>query len=132
VGKKFPTPARGKEMMTMTEKEKAIVNYMEKLKISREDAEQLWEDDQADFIGEEGEKMTENAKELRRYEKGKSSRKKVVKERKVDTIKKHLFDLVINGIAEEVEQIERHNEVSIAFVYNNENYSLKLTRHRKN
>lgn len=116
----------------MTEKEKAIKNYMEKLKISREDAEQLWEDDQADFIGEEGEKMTENAKELRRYEKGKSSRKKVVKERKVDTIKKHLFDLVINGIAEEVEQIERHNEVSIAFVYNNENYSLKLTRHRKN
>lgn len=116
----------------MTEKEKAIKNYMEKLKISREDAEQLWEDDQADYIGEEGEKMTENAKELRRYEKGKSSRKKVVKERKVDTIKKHLFDLVINGIAEEVEQIERHNEVSIAFIYNNENYSLKLTRHRKN
>ena len=116
----------------MIEKEKAIVNYMEKLKISREDAEQLWEDDQADFIGEEGEKMTENAKELRRYEKGKTSRKKMVKERKVDTIKKHLFDLVINGIAEEVEQIERHNEVSIAFVYNDENYSLKLTRHRKN
>ena len=116
----------------MTEKEKAIKNYMEKLKISREDAEQLWEDDQADYIGEEGEKMTENAKELRRYEKGKSSRKKMVKERKVDTIKKHLFDLVINGIAEEVKQIERHNEVSIAFVYNNENYSLKLTRHRKN
>lgn len=116
----------------MTDKEKVIKNYMKKLKISREDAEQLWEDDQADFIGEEGEKMTENAKELRRYEKGKSSRKKVVKERKVDTIKKHLFDLVINGIAEEVEQIERHNEVSIAFVYNNENYSLKLTRHRKN
>ena len=116
----------------MTDKEKAIKIYMEKLGISREDAEQLWEDDQADYIGEEGEKMTENAKELRRYEKGKSSRKKVVKERKVDTIKKHLFDLVINGIAEEVEQIERHNEVSIAFVYNNENYSLKLTRHRKN
>ena len=115
----------------MTDKEKAIRIYMEKLGINREDAEQLWEDDQADFIGEEGEKMTENAKELRRYEKGKSSRKKVVKERKVDTIKKHLFDLVINGIAEEVEQIERHNEVSIAFVYNNENYSLKLTRHRK-
>ena len=116
----------------MTEKEKAIANYMEKLKISREDAEQLWEDDQADYIGEEGEKMTENAKDLRRYEKGKTSRKKMAKERKVDTIKKHLFDLVINGIAEEVEQIERHNEVSIAFVYNDENYSLKLTRHRKN
>ena len=116
----------------MTEKEKAIKTYMEKLGVSREDAEQLWEDDQADFIGEEGEEMTKNAKDLRRYEKGKTSRKKMEKERKVDTIKKHLFDLVINGIAEEVEQIERHNEVSIAFVYNDENYSLKLTRHRKN
>lgn len=115
----------------MTDKEKAIKTYMEKLDISREDAEQLWEDDQADFIGEEGEEMTKNAKELRRYEKGKTSRKKMEKTRKVDTIKKHLFDLVINGIAEEVEQIERHNEVSIAFVYNDENYSLKLTRHRK-
>lgn len=116
----------------MTEKEKAIINYMEKLKISREDAEQLWEDDQADFIGEEGEKMTENAKELRRYEKGNSSRKKVVRERKVDPVKSHLLDLVINGISEEVEQIEKYHEVSVAFVYNDDNYTLKLTKHRKN
>lgn len=115
----------------MTDKEKAIKTYMEKLNISREDAEQLWEDDQEDYIGEEGEEMTAKAKELRRYEKGKTSRKKVEKERKVDTVKKHLLDLIINGLSAEVEQIERHNEVSIAFVYNNENYSLKLTRHRK-
>ena len=46
----------------MTDKEKAVKTYMEKLGISREDAEQLWEDDQADYIGEEGEEDTKREK----------------------------------------------------------------------
>ena len=49
----------------MTEKEKQIQNYMKNLQISREEAEQLWEDDQEDFIGEEGEAMTEKAKAVK-------------------------------------------------------------------
>lgn len=115
----------------MTNKEKEIRKYMEKLGISYEEAEQLWEDDQEDYIGEEGEQMTQKAKENRRYEKGdKSKRKKSTRERKVDTVKKHLLDLAVNGLAEDVQRIEYQNEVSISFVYNGENYSLKLTRHR--
>ena len=43
-------------------KEQQIQNYMTKLNISYEEALQLWEDDQEDFIGEEGEKMTQKAK----------------------------------------------------------------------
>lgn len=112
-------------------KEQQINDYMKKLGCSREEAEQLWEDDQADFIGEEGEEMTKNAKELRRYEKGKTSRKKMEKTRKVDTVKKFLLDCAVKGLMEEVSRIEYQNEVSISFVYNDENYSLKLTRHRK-
>lgn len=112
-------------------KEKEIKTYMEKLGISYEDAKQLWEDDQADFIGEEGEEMTKNAKELRRYEQGDKPRKKMEKERKVDTVKKFLLDCAVKGLMEEVSRIEYQNEVSISFVYNDENYSLKLTRHRK-
>ena len=38
----------------MTAKEKEIRKYMEKLGISYEEAEQLWEDDQEDYIGEAG------------------------------------------------------------------------------
>lgn len=114
----------------MTEKEKAIQTYMKKLNISHEEAEQLWEDDQEDYIGEEGEKMTENAKKLKRYEKGENARKKSTRERKVDTVKKYLLDLVVKGLVGEVQQIEYQNEVSISFVYNEDNYSLKLTRHR--
>ena len=112
-------------------KELQIKNYMEKLGLSYEEAEQLWKDDQDDFIGEEGEQMTAKAKELKRYEKGDiSKRKKSTRERKVDSVKKHLLDLAVNGLVEDVQQIEYQNEVSISFVYNEENYSLKLTRHR--
>jgi hypothetical protein len=52
----------------MTEKEKEIKKFMELFKISRAEAEQLWEDDQNDFIGEDGEEMTRKAKEIKRYE----------------------------------------------------------------
>ena len=114
----------------MINKEKEIKKYMEKLNISYQEAEQLWEDDQEDYIGEEGEKMTENAKSLKRYEKSKKTRKNSTKERKVDTVKKHLLDLAVEGLKSSVEYIEYQNEVSISFVYNGENYSLKLIRHR--
>ena len=56
------------------DKEKQILSYMKSLKISREEAEQLWEDDQADYIGEEGEEMTKKAKEIKRYEKSNETR----------------------------------------------------------
>lgn len=104
---------------------------MEKLNISREEAEQLFEDDADDYIGEQGEEMTANAKNLRRYEQGDKPRKKAEKVRKVDTVKKFLLDLAVKGLMEEVSRIEYQNEVSVSFVYNDDNYSLKLTRHRK-
>ena len=69
------------------DKEKQILSYMKSLKISREEAEQLWEDDQADYIGEEGEEMTKKAKEIKRYEKSNETKERKPKERKVDTEK---------------------------------------------
>ena len=114
----------------MTNKEKEIKKYMEKLGISYQEAEQLWEDDQDDYIGEEGEKMTENAKSLKRYEKSEKARKKSTRERKVDNVKKHLLELAESGLKGFVENVEYQNEVSISFTYEGENYSLKLTRHR--
>ena len=115
----------------MTEKEKAIKNYMEKLKISHEEAEQLWEDDQEDYIGEEGEKMTKKAKGLKRYEKADTKRKKSTRERKVDNVKLYLLELAEDGLEGYVENIEYYNELSFSFDYEGEHFSLKLTRHRK-
>ena len=111
-------------------KELQIKNYMEKLGISYQEAEQLWEDDQEDYIGEEGEKMTEKAKEIKRYEKGEKTRKKSTRERKVDNVKKYLLELAESGLNGFVENVEYQNEVSISFDYEGEHYSLKLTRHR--
>ena len=74
------------------EKEKAILDYMKKLDISREEAEQLWEDDQADFIGEEGEEMTQKAKKIKRYEQTAARKERKPKERKVDTEKAFILD----------------------------------------
>ena len=108
-------------------KEEQIQNYMKSLEISREEAEQLWEDDQADFIGEDGEKMQEKAKKI----KPKADRKKVSKvnrERKIDIEKLEILStlsetLTIMGYEPQIEK-----EVAIHF----DNYTLKLTRHRPN
>ena len=45
-------------------KEETIQKYMTNLKISRAEAEQLFEDDAEDFIGKEGEEMTAKAKKM--------------------------------------------------------------------
>lgn len=116
----------------MTEKEKQIENYMQKLGLSYEMALQLWEDDQEDFIGEEGEEMTKKAKEIKRYEKGETSkRKKSSKERKVDENKKYILDKLHKALEEFVTITNVKTETEISFVHNDENYTLKLTKHRK-
>ena len=112
-------------------KEKEIKNYMEKLGISYEEAEQLWEDDQEDYIGEEGEQMTLKAKEIKNYtQSDKTKRKKSTRERKVDSVKKWILEQAESGLDDFVENVEYQNEVSISFDYEGEHYSLKLTRHR--
>lgn len=115
----------------MTAKEMEIQNYMTKLGISYEEATQLWEDDQEDYIGEEGEAMTAKAKEIKRYEKKPTERKKVTRERKVDETKKHLLlmmKVLLEGKGADVIGIKTETEIN--FVYNDENYTLKLTKHR--
>lgn len=112
-------------------KEQQIKEYMVKLKISREEAEQLWEDDQEDFIGEEGEAMTKKAKEIKRYEKADKPKSKSKKERKVDENKKAILDKLHKALETFVKITNVKTETEISFVYNDENYTLKLTKHRK-
>ena len=112
-------------------KEQQIEKYMKSLEISREEAEQLWEDDQEDFIGEEGEQMTAKAKEIRRYEQAEEKKERKPRERKVDTDK--LFILTkVKELFEEMElaEISLKTETEISFLFNGASYSLKLTKHR--
>ena len=112
-------------------KEQEILNYMKNLQISREEAEQLWEDDQEDFIGEEGEEMTKKAKEVKRYEKADKPKSKSKKERKIDENKKLILDKLHKTLETFVEITNVKTETEISFVYNDEKYTLKLTKHRK-
>ena len=112
-------------------KEEQIKSYITKLKISREEAEQLWEDDQEDYSGDAGEEMTKKAKEIKRYEKADKPKSKSKKERKVDENKKVILDKLHKALETFVKITNVKTETEISFVYNDENYTLKLTKHRK-
>ena len=116
--------------MTKSEKEKAILDYMKKLDISREEAEQLFEDDENDFIGEDGEQMTEQAKKIGRHYEQKGERKKPTRERKIDEDKFKHRECVQFGIEEIVQNLQIKTENECSFSYNGCEYSLKIIKHR--
>lgn len=108
--------------------------YMKKLNISFEEAMQLVEDDAEDFIGDEGEKMTAKAKEVTASDKTQSDaakKKRKPKERKVDEEK----GFILRTLSETVEDIGAEflslkTETELSFIYNDNSYTLKLTKHR--
>lgn len=114
------------------DKEKAIQNYMKSLGISREDAEQLWEDDQADYIGEQGEEMTLKAKEIRRYEQSAEKKERKPREKKLDEDKVKIINFLQRVMTDsDALNIEIKNEQrEITFIFNGAEYSLTLTKHR--
>lgn len=118
-------------------KEQAIEQYMKSLDISREDAEQLWEDDQADYIGEEGEEMTAKAKQIRRYEQADKPRAKAVKEKKLDEEKVQIIDFLWGCMLNETHLLELENvevtnpQKEISFTVGGNEYSISLIKHRK-
>lgn len=123
------------------DKEKAIQNYMKSLGISREDAEQLWEDDQADYIGEQGEEMTLKAKEIRRYEQSAEKKERKPREKKIDAEKVAILEYLVDRmesrhcVLEEDEwdfdKITIANpQKEITFQVGENEYSLTLTKHR--
>lgn len=118
--------------MTAQEKENEIQKNMKLLDLTREEAEQLFEDDHSDEVLPEVAEMEKKAKALKRhYETGKKERKKSTRERKVDEDKK----IILAEIAEVVAKIGTiqniQTETEISFLYKNSEYSVKLIKHRK-
>lgn len=122
-------------------KEQQIENYMKSLQISRTEAEQLYEDDKEDFIGEEGEEMTKKAKEVRRYEKADKPKSKKKREVKLDEMKIEIIKFLenaMNGRHRWIEEDEwdfenvivKNPQKEITFVVNGCEYSLNLIKHR--
>ena len=122
-------------------REQQIENYMKSLQISRAEAEQLFEDDQADFIGKEGEEMTKKAKEVRRYEQADKPKSKKKREVKLDEMKIAIIDFLENAMDGRHRWIEedewdfenvivKNPQKEITFVVNGCEYSLNLIKHR--
>ena len=122
-------------MISAEEKEKSILNYMKTLSLTREEAEQLWNDDNSDELLPEQQELEEKARKnlKRQYEINPNKvRKKVEKERKVNLTKKMLLE----NFAETLECLNitdytTFTETEIDFKYNDKTYTLKLTEHKK-
>ena len=118
--------------MTKAEKrEETIVRFMNKLDLTREEAEQLFEDDNSTSVLPEVKAIEEKAKECkRRYERKFEPRKPVKRERKVDGDKKELLTIIEQAISNVCSIEEIVNETEIKFSYNGNSYSIKMTKHR--
>ena len=83
---------------------------------------------------EEAEEMAEmeiKANGIKHYEKSDKPRKAVKKERKVDAIKKRLLmdcKVLLEGLGAEILGVKTETEVT--FTFEDEEYSLKLIKHR--
>ncbi len=119
--------------MTAKEKEQTIEKYIQKLEISREEAEQLFRSDFENEEPPEIAELSEKAKVIRRYEQSATPRAKSTKERKVDNEKLCILTKIEQLFSTELkcENINRKTETEIKFSYNGNNYTLKLTKNRK-
>lgn len=116
-------------------KEQEIKRNMELLKISRQEAEELYISDHEDIVTPEMAEMERKAKAIKRYEKSDKARKKSSKERKVDTEKKKLLDYLERGLHDNIITggyaiTNIKNEAEFSFLHNGTAYTVKLIKHR--
>jgi DNA-binding transcriptional MerR regulator len=121
-------------------KEKQILNYMQKLGLSREEAEQLYKDEEEDNLPELTTEQKKVEKEMRQADRKKEtiSRKR---ERKPDNDKRFLIDTFIWALTTDEEtngdNVNAENAIitrperEIEFDYNGNHYRLVLMKPRK-
>jgi len=101
--------------------------------ISKEDAVRMWFEDNEYLDSGEKATITENTEKVkRRYEKSGKPRKASTRERKVDTEKLELIELVKALLDENAETTVKgvKTETEINFDFRGNEYTFKLTKHR--
>lgn len=122
-------------------KEQEIQKYMDKLGITKAEAEQLWQDDHEDYVSPEMAEMEKKAKQIKRYEKSDTPRKKTSRERKPDPDKREIISTVAKNLERCVfDRVDDYDlcvdikilkpEREITFRVGSDEYSLVLTKHR--
>ena len=115
--------------MTVKQKEKIIAQYMKSLCKSRAEAEQLFKDDENDYITEEGEALQEKAKQSKNPyapSEKKAKKKRVVKK---DSEKMDIITTIFNLLANNTDYPDltiKNEQREITFG----DYSLTLIKHR--
>lgn len=118
--------------------EAEIRKMMKSLDCSREEVLQMLADDEK-ITDKANCPMTPEQAELdkkarlmgRRYEMSDKPRKKAERERKVDTVKKGLLDLVLDALQDTVKITNILNERAADFEYMDNSYTIKIIRHNK-
>lgn len=109
-----------------------IEKSMKLLKLSHDEAVQMWLEDEGYLENEVVKELTAKAKENKVGHDAKTDkpRKKTERVRKVDEEKKYLLNLLISAINTEncVDTVK--NEAEFSFTFGENSYSVKLIKHR--
>ena len=113
----------------MTEKEKTIQLYMRKLNLSREKAEQMWQDEQEDNLPDLTAEQKAVVKEMTQADRKKETAPRK-RERKPDKDKRDLIAFFVDYLMDnQVKVINPERELE--FIYNDVKYRLTLSKPRK-
>lgn len=119
--------------MTSREKQAKLTNLMKTLNISKKEAEEIIQEDEEIDRGaklhELPEELKAGAKKARQADR--KTPAKVNRERKVDEEKKFLLELLQAPLQDAgAIALEMKTETEILFVFGENHYTLKLTKHR--
>ena len=113
------------------DKEQTIQHYMRSLDISREEAEQLWQDEQDDNLPELTTEQKAVVKEMTQADRKKETTKRK-RERKPDADKREIISVLDDALCDLVDDVTVTNpEREIEFIYNDIKYRLTLMKPRK-
>ena len=116
----------------LTIPDEELKKSMKLLDITKDEAIQMWLDDNDYTINETVEELTAKAKkEIKRYEQSDKKRKASTRERKVDDEKKAFlagFRIFAEGKGGIVTTVK--NEAEFSFTYGENSYTVKLIKHR--
>ena len=112
--------------------DKDIETFVNSLNITKEEAIEMWLDDNDYTVNDTVEELTKKAKKnIKRYEQSDKKRKTSTKERKVDEEKKAFLDgfrIFAEGKGGIVTATK--NEAEFSFTFGENSYTVKLVKHR--
>ena len=113
------------------DREKQIQKYMEKLQITRAEAEQLFDDDNSNEVLPEVAEMEKKAKNVKNYVVTEKSKKSKTRERKVDERKKFFTDIMVESLIKTGADIKIKSENEFYITDGEDFYTVKIIKKRK-